>query len=244
MNKKESKKLSVSNCKKESKETIEARKELHKLLNKFKNDTELQAIIKAHYGKNVSVMTYDYGCLQFSPNSMRNIVGGDKLTYNEYLALQIQSYGKVRTSFQQCYFECALSFCGQIEKKTKDNVCFKRILISGMYSDGIMFDGKEDHVWMSLKGFEKYQVGDCVSFGAEVYRYIKTNNGKVLDYGLRNPIEIKIIDEYDLPTDAELQKQAFDLIVCEACYLNEHCNKNYCILNTAQKSRTRKGNKK
>ena len=51
--------------------------------------------------------------------------------------------------------------------------CLKRIFISGMYTDGTMFDGKEDHVWMDKSGFEKYAVGDGVSFGAEVYRYVK-----------------------------------------------------------------------
>ena len=101
-----------------------------------------------------------------------------------------------------------------------------------MYSDGIMFDEKEEHVWMDTKGFEEFVVGDCVSFAAEVYRYIKTSKGKVLDYGLRNPAGIKKIDPYKLPTDAELQAQAMALIQCEACYLNEHCNRSNCILNS------------
>ena len=57
-------------------------------------------------------------------------------------------------------------------KKSK-HVCFKRIFISGMYTDGRMFDGKEDHVWMDKSGFEEYAVGDGVSLGAEVYRYVK-----------------------------------------------------------------------
>ena len=52
-------------------------------------------------------------------------------------------------------------------------ICLKRIFISGMYTDGTMFDGKEDHVWMDKSGFEEYAIGDGVSFGAEVYRYVK-----------------------------------------------------------------------
>ena len=51
--------------------------------------------------------------------------------------------------------------------------CLKRIFISGTYTGGTMFDGKEDHVWMDKSGFEEYAVGDGVSFGAEVYRYVK-----------------------------------------------------------------------
>jgi hypothetical protein len=33
-----------------------------------------------------------------------------------------------------------------------------------MYSDGTGFEGKEDHVWLDLSGFEKFSVGDCVGF--------------------------------------------------------------------------------
>lgn len=212
-----------------------------RLLKRFKDDMEVQAILAAHYGDDISVMTYDYGCLQFSRDSMNNIVGGEKLTYDDYLELQVRSHRKTRTSFEQCYFELGLEYCGQIEKKTKDTVCFKRILISGMYSDGIMFDGKEDHVWMDIKGFESFEVDDCVSFGAEVYRYIKTSNGKVLDYGLRNPEGIKKIEPYCLPTDNALKAQAMSLVQCDVCYLNEHCNRNYCILKSSKNPRRRKG---
>ena len=39
---------------------------------------------------------------------------------------------------------------------------------------------------MELSGFEKYTVGDYVSFWAEPYRYVKTSHGKQLDFGLKN----------------------------------------------------------
>ena len=35
----------------------------------------------------------------------------------------------------------------------------------------------KEHVWMSPKGFEEYEIGDSVSFFADVYRYVKTSNG-------------------------------------------------------------------
>lgn len=50
-----------------------------------------------------------------------------------------------------------------------------------MYLDGVMFDDKEDHVRMSKTGFEELDVGDSVSFSADVYRYVKTGNGKLID---------------------------------------------------------------
>ena len=103
-------------------------------------------------------------------------------------------------------------------------------MVDGMYSDGICFEGKEEHVWMSITGFEEYDIGDAVSFFAEVYRYVKTSNGKQIDYSLRNPQSIQKIDAYTLPTDEDLKKQAVNDIICETCYLSERCNRATCLL--------------
>lgn len=45
-----------------------------------------------------------------------------------------------------CYHETPLEFAGEVEKINKDNICFKRIYVCGMYREGECFDGKEDHV--------------------------------------------------------------------------------------------------
>ena len=103
-----------------------------------------------------------------------------------------------------------------------------------MYDDGMCFDGKEDHVWMPKEGFEIYKVGDCLTFFDEEYRYVKTGNGKRIDFALRNPQRIKKIDSYELPTDDELMLQSIDAIICETCYLNEHCS-GYCVLSKQKK---------
>ena len=95
-----------------------------------------------------------------------------------------------------------------------------------MYTDGTMFDGKEDHVWMDKSGFEEYDVGDSVSFGAEVYRYVKTGNGKQIDYGLRNPTGIQKVEAYELPSDDALIMQEVKQLICETCFLSEQCNRN------------------
>ena len=122
-----------------------------------------------------------------------------------------------------------MGFKGEIEKVNKDKVCFKRIFTTGMFFDGGMFDGKEDHGWMDRRGFEEYRIGDSVEFLAEVYRYVKTGNGKQIDFGLRNPEGIKRVPTYQLPTDEQILEQSIDMIVCEMCYLNEHCNRGMCM---------------
>jgi hypothetical protein len=183
---------------------------------------------KANYRKKVCAST-EGGVVFFDPDSIKNVVGAEKMEYDEYLDVQIASLGKTRSYFTMCYFNIPLEFKGQVERITKDNICFERIFISGMFSDGVMFDGKEEHVWMCKKGFEEFKVGDCVQFGAEVYRYLKTSNGKLIDYSLRNPEGIRPIPLYELPTVEELMMQEIDSIICETCYLVDQCNRIYCI---------------
>ena len=191
---------------------------------------------KAHYGQN-TVFQSEWGAIDFSPDSLAGLAGGERLTYDEYLEIQRQSAKNVRHYFERCYYSIALNFRGQIERRTRDNICFKMIYVEGMYPDGTCFDGKEDHVWMESKGFEACQEGDYFSFGAEVYRYLKTGSGKAVDFGLRNPNGITRITEYGLPSDKALVEQEIALIVCESCFLSEKCTGSYCILRKYAKDR-------
>lgn len=193
---------------------------------------DFKELVKANYKSNICVIVSG-GIIQFDPKSLKEVVGAEKLTYDEYLDIQIRSLGQYRSSFEECYFNIPASFKGQIEKITKKNICFQRIFVSGMYFDGTMFDGKEDHVWMEKSGFEPFQVqvGDCFEFSAEVYRYLKTGNGKLIDYSLRKPAGIKKIAAYELPSDEELMLQAMEQIICETCLFSEHCDGVFCLRN-------------
>ena len=105
---------------------------------------------KAHYGAKTVVQT-EGGMVMFNPDSQKEVVGAEKMTYDEYLDVQIASLGKLRREFVNLYFNIPMGFKGEIEKVNKDKVCFKRIFTLGMFFDGGMFDGKEDHVWMDKK---------------------------------------------------------------------------------------------
>ena len=183
---------------------------------------------RAHYGAKTCVQTED-GVVMFNPDTQKEVVGAEKMTYDEYIDIQIASLGKLRREFVNLYFNIPMGFKGEIEKVNKNKVCFKRIFTTGMFFDGGMFDGIEDHIWMDKKGFENFQVGDSVEFFAEVYRYVKTGNGKQIDFGLRNPEGIKGIPPYELPNDEELIEQSINEIVCQTCYLSEKCNRLWCI---------------
>lgn len=203
------------------------------LIAKYPDEESLLAL---YYGEKDRVLD-EGGIILFDPASQRNVAGAEKFSYNEYLDVQFASLGKKhRPYFANCFFNAVMShFKGQIEKVRSKHICFKRIFISGMYTDGTMFDGKEDHVWMDKSGFEEFGVGDSVSFGAEAYRYVKTGNGKLIDYGLRNPTNIQKIEAYELPTDDELIMQEVDQIICETCFLSEQCNRNYCTMEPKKK---------
>ena len=203
------------------------------LIQKHPEEKELFA---TYYGQKVIVTTYD-GIIDFDPEGYFDIVGANKFTYNDYIDVQIKSFGKTRGWLATCYYNIALGFKGCVSKKTEKHICFDRIMVYGMYSDGVYFDGKEEHVWMDIAGFEECQIGDCVSFSAEVYRYVKTSNGKQIDFALRNPEGIKKIEAYELPSDNDLLKQAISVLTCEPCYLSEHCNGDFCILSKNKKSK-------
>lgn len=182
-----------------------------------------------YYGGEVIAAT-EWGLIDFCPESMKKVVGGEKLSYYEYLEIQKISGKKNRRYFEMCYYDSVWNFFkGKIERKRKGKICFERIFVSGMYDDGIGFDGKEDHVWIDAADFEECEVGDCFSFSADVYKYLKTGKGKMIDYALRNPIDIKKIGEYELPSDEELRLQSIDLLICEVCMFNEHCNMDICV---------------
>lgn len=218
----------------EQKRNEQRRIRSQKALALSKKHPEHSELFATYYGENIVVQTYD-GSIDFAPEGYKDIVGAENFSYDDYIDVQIRSFGKTRGWFATCYYNMPLSFKGVIEKKSNDNICFKRIMVDGMYPDGVCFEGKEEHVWMSNQGFEECDIGDCVSFFAEVYRYIKTSNGKQIDYSLRNPENIQKITPYLLPTDDDLRRQAINEIICETCYLAEHCNRVNCMFSKSVK---------
>lgn len=202
------------------------------LIKKYPNEKEL---IVNYYGEN-ECRSIERGIIFFNLDSRQEVVGAEKMSYDEYLDVQLASLGyDYRHGFANGIFNELLEFKGQIEKVNAEYICFKRIFISGMYPDGEWFDDKEEHVWMDKSGFEEFVVGDSVSFYAEVYRYIKKGNGKVIDYGLRNPANISKIDAYKLPTDEELMMQDVRQIMCEACFFAEQCNRTCCMMDSRER---------
>lgn len=195
------------------------------------------------YGHSDHVIQSEFGIIDMSENAMKDVHNGENLTYEEYLQALFNSRNSRRCSFEYCYYSNAwCSYKGQISRfnKKKGKVVFNRIYISGGLMDGDFYEGKEDHVWMDIKPFEKYQVGDCLSFGGEIYRYLKTRNGRQISFGIREPDNISKIEEYELPSDDDMIMQAVDQIICEVCMFNEHCYMGNCIANKEWRENMRK----
>ena len=189
---------------------------------------EYEGMILANYAKKIIQMT-EGGSVDFDPDGLKEVVNGEKLTYNDYIDAQINAIGKTHSGFQCCFYNHPLGFKGQVERISNGHICFQRIFIDLMDNIGDCLVDSEQHIWMDLKGFEGLQPGDCIEFFAEPYRYLKTGSGKQIDFGLCNPSGVKKIDKYDLPSDDELVDQELGLMLCDTCYLSENCNRTVCM---------------
>lgn len=219
-------------CKRKHHEEQKVQARLKKAAALIAKYPDKESLLALYYGERDHVLE-ENGIILFDPHSQYDVIGAEKFSYNEYLDIQFASLGKKhRTYFAKCYFNTPLSFKGQIEKVNSKHVCFNRIFLIGAHSDGSIFEGKENHVWMDKSGFEALCVGDSISFTAEVYRYIKTGNGKLIDYGLRNPANIQKISPYELPSDDKLIMQEIESLICENCFLSDQCNRNYCMMDS------------
>lgn len=195
------------------------------------------------YGHYEAIIQTEFGIIDTSEDAMKDVHNGEKLTYDEYLQALFNSRNERRHCFEHCYYNyAACMFKGQIIKfvRKKGKVVFNRIYVSGIYMDGDGFKGKEDHVWMDIQPFETYQVGDCLSFEGEIYRYLKKGNGKKISFGIREPYNISKIEDYELPSDDELLMQAINQIICEVCLFKEHCYMGMCIANEEWREEMRK----
>lgn len=201
---------------------------------------EWQKIKESHY-KNNTVLITERGGICFGEEEWRKTESRIPLSYDEFLDLQYLTIQDCRHSFEKCYYDSfGSSFKGQILSITEDNVCFGRIYVSGMYADGDFFEGKEDHVWMPKQGFEDFKEDDCLEFFAEPYRYLKLGDGKALDFAIRNPQDISLIEEYELPTDHQLVKQEIDDLICrEICPVRDHCYQE-CVADRSWRRNLRK----
>lgn len=171
---------------------------------------------KDFYGEPDCWVTVKNGVIDFSPAGMKDVKGAENLSYDDYLEIQYSSLNHTKRSLERTFLNNDwATYKGQIFKKTRKNILFDHLYIMAEGLDGICRDDKESHVWMKSAPFKAFKENDCVEFNADIYRYLKTGHGKQIDYGLRNPTNIRQIPQYQLPSDRQILAQAIDDILWE-----------------------------
>ena len=167
------------------------------------------------YAQNYQVMV-ENGIIDFSTDGMKSVRNGEHLSYDEYLDIQYYSLGHIKSNLEGIYYDGNIAaYKGCISKKSHGNMLFKKLYANIMSPDGTGYDTKENHVWMDATPFKDFLVHDCVAFDATVYRYIKTGHGRKIDYSLCNPINIRKIPPYQLPSDDQIENQIIDDLLWE-----------------------------
>ena len=161
---------------------------------------------------------------------MLDVKNGYFKSYSEYIDIQALSAKESRNYLQICYYDSfENTFKGKIERINFSNktILFKRIMVNGIYPNGRGFKGIEDHVWIKVDNPNYFSKKDCISFSADVYRYMKHGKGgKKIDYSLYNLKDIKEISCYQVPTNDELIDQQIRQLVYETHLFNKHSNIN------------------
>ena len=75
-----------------------------------KTEEEKWQECKAEFYKRDYLVITEWGLINFSEESMKDVKGGENLTYDEYLGAQKRAYGKERPYFQRCYYEAFFFF--------------------------------------------------------------------------------------------------------------------------------------
>lgn len=75
-------------------------------------------------GSRLGVIT-EWGFIDFDPAGLKDLVGGEGMSYEEYLELQKASGDEVRHDFEKAYYEnCWITCKGRIEKSVRPKTGF------------------------------------------------------------------------------------------------------------------------
>ena len=78
-------------------------------MSKSKGTAEWKELKKEFWGQNVTVDRQEWGYIDFSPQGMNEVFGGEKLSYEEYLDVQMATGKGIRGWFALCHREVPLN---------------------------------------------------------------------------------------------------------------------------------------
>ena len=86
----------------------------------------------------------EFGTIDTTDDAMKDVAGGENLSYEEYLQVLFNSRNIIRHCFEYCYYSNAwCDFKGRISRfdKKKGKVIFNCIYVSGGLMDGDCYEG-------------------------------------------------------------------------------------------------------
>ena len=208
-------------------------------------DSEWEWLKKKCYRKNM-VALIGSGFIDFTKASFLTLIRGcvDKYSYTNdmisrlpnydaFLDIQRENIGKARADVARIYFDAgSYVVCyGKIQKfshirEKRDKVCIEKVTIYNPHSldvDWNLFTGTLDHIWVESCYFEGMDIGDNVKFEATISPYLKTGNGKQIDYGLEVSDDAEQIDDYYWPTKEDVRNSIANRNKCASCLYNDYC---------------------
>ena len=122
-------------------EEVEGKKQSKEYKQEMRKEEECWQQFKKKFARKNMIVNSEWEVIDCSPNAMEDIVGGEKITYDEYLEIMRVLGHECRKYFEHCYYSAwDCSFKGKIEKKSKLKICFNKIDISGFYGNGKKID--------------------------------------------------------------------------------------------------------
>lgn len=115
-------------------EEVEGKKQSKEYKQEMQTEEERWQQFKKKFVRKDRIVNSEWGVIDYSPNAMGDIVGGEKITYDEYLEIMRVSGHECRKYFGHCYYSAwDCSFKGKIEKRVNPkSVSIKLILVGFM----------------------------------------------------------------------------------------------------------------
>lgn len=85
-------------------EEVEGKKQSKEYKQEMRTEEERWQQFKKEFARKRMIADFEWGVIDCSPNAMEDIVGGENLTYDEYLEIMRVSGHECRRYFEHCFY--------------------------------------------------------------------------------------------------------------------------------------------
>ncbi|MBD5316602.1 MAG: hypothetical protein HDS11_02880 [Bacteroides sp.] len=172
---------------------------------------------KKNYNKN-TIFYSSNGYISFSRKDWQAVQTNNyKLSYDEYLDAQhnfLDSFAGYQQLTELYFFNKKFGwFTGKIIRMAKEHVLLSNFSINKDHLSTNLNEvvvNKDDLIWLKKDNFTNFQVGDIVSFAAEIFSYLQNENE--IMYSLKNPKNVtKIKSRAVTDQDFDFEQRAWNI---------------------------------